>query len=339
LLIQSEYFDFFDSILRSILILAIAETDGHDDVKQETPAETARKFLENLISGVKSADYVDSEKYKGISSDNKFYFDTEKSEENSLDTSLLNTWLHSVERDSIQESAVIGNKLNAYYCPELKRPLLNLCKEFPLWSGVMVIHFKCPNKIGSSARIKGYFADLKSTVIDKRKPRLRLDKFVVTHLRAIRGSMKIAKSDTKMNESMDLNESEDHATAVRTRGMNNVLKGKKYIERHVKSDELNTDNDDWIVNTIYNSKNEGNSRKKKLDTKNNKICKDSALKLEQDNIESDDDDLIWKPKKIKKTTVTKDDSEEEDIQMDKNELKKIEHFSDSDTDTNIMTFS
>lgn len=99
--------------------------------------------------------------------------------------------------------------------------------------------------------------------------------------------MKIAKSDTKMNESMDLNESEDHATTVRIRGMNNVLKGKKYIECRVKSDELNTDNDDWIVNTIYNSENEGNSRKiEKLDTKNNNICKYSALKLEPDNIES-----------------------------------------------------
>lgn len=94
----------------------------------------------------------------------------------------LITWLNSVERDTIQESAVIGHRLNAYYCPELKRPLLNICKEFPLWSVVIVIHFKCPNKIGSSARIEGYFADLKSTVIDKRKPRLRLDKFVVTHL-------------------------------------------------------------------------------------------------------------------------------------------------------------
>jgi len=157
----------------------------------------------------------------------------------------------------------------------------------------MVIYFKCPNKIGSSARIEGYFADLKSTVIDKRKPRLKLDKFVVTHLRAIRGSMKIAKSVTKMNESVDLNEGEDHSTTFRTREMNNVQKGKKYIERHVKPDELNTDNDDWIVNTIYNSKNEGNSRKiKKLDTKNNNICKYNTLKLEPDNIESDDDDLI-----------------------------------------------
>jgi len=110
--------------------------------------------------------------------------------------------------------------------------------------------------------------------------------------------MKIAKSDTKMKDCMDLNEGEDHDTTVRTRGMNNVLKGKKHIERHIKSDELNTDNDDWIVNTIYNNENEENYRKiKKLDTKNNNICKDNALKLEPDNIESDDDDLIWKPKK------------------------------------------
>lgn len=46
--------------------------------------------------------------------------------------------------------------------------------------------------------------------------------------------------------------------------------------------------------------------------------------------------MIWKPKEIKKTTVTTDESEEEDIQKDANELKKIEHFSDSDTETNII---
>lgn len=72
-----------------------------------------------------------------------------------------------------------------------------MCKGFSIWSGVIVIHLKCPNKIGSFVRIEEYFADLQSTVIDKRKPRLRLDKFVVTHLRAIRVSMKIEKGSHK----------------------------------------------------------------------------------------------------------------------------------------------
>jgi len=139
LLIQSEYFDIFDSILRSILIQALAETDSYNDnAKQETPSETVRIFLENVISGVKNMDIVGGEKYKGISNDSTFYFDSEQNENKSIDTSLLNTWLSSVERDSIQESVVKSCRLNAYYCPELKRPLLNILKEFALWSGVMV---------------------------------------------------------------------------------------------------------------------------------------------------------------------------------------------------------
>jgi len=65
----------------------------------------------------------------------------------------------------------------------------------------MVDYFSSPNKIGSSASMEGYFSDLKSTVIDKRKPRLRVDKFIVNHLRSIRGIIKLTKSD--LNETID----------------------------------------------------------------------------------------------------------------------------------------
>jgi len=73
-------------------------------------------------------------------------------------------------------------------------PLINICKEFPLWSAVMIKILRSPNKIGSSARIEGYFSELKSTIIDKRKPRMRVDKFIVTHLKAIRCSMELSGS-------------------------------------------------------------------------------------------------------------------------------------------------
>jgi len=50
-------------------------------------------------------------------------------------------------------------------------------------------------------QIEGYFSDLKSTVIDKRKPRLPVDKFLVNHFRSIRGLIKIAKNE--MNDKID----------------------------------------------------------------------------------------------------------------------------------------
>jgi len=86
--------------LRSLLILALDETDGYDDdAKQETLSKTVRIFLENVISGVKNNDNVDAEKYKGISNDSAFYFDSEQNEQITLNTSLLTSWLYSVERD------------------------------------------------------------------------------------------------------------------------------------------------------------------------------------------------------------------------------------------------
>lgn len=59
----------------------------------------------------------------------------------------------------------------------------------------MVEAFTSTNKIASLARVEGYFKDLKSSIIQKKTPRMRVDKFIVTHLRAIRGAVKLAKSD------------------------------------------------------------------------------------------------------------------------------------------------
>jgi hypothetical protein len=52
LLIKSESHEYFNCILRNILIFATTETYGTDTSKNETPAERAKIFLEDLISGI-----------------------------------------------------------------------------------------------------------------------------------------------------------------------------------------------------------------------------------------------------------------------------------------------
>lgn len=63
----------------------------------------------------------------------------------------------------------------------------------------MVDAYKSPNKLASSAMVEGYFGELKASIINKKVGRMRVDKFLVTHLRSIRGSVKLVKHDVNMN--------------------------------------------------------------------------------------------------------------------------------------------
>lgn len=199
LLIKTQNIKKFEMILRMIFNVASSETDGVDLNKINTPTENARKNLIEFIScgGVESEDevYKDSDCYKGINEDDIFYFNEEKitsetSEDN--DTPIIQEWIDNINYSSVQESKVVGDRLNALFCPDLIKPLIKLCLDFPLWSGVMVQYFGSPNSRGTSSRIEGYFSTLKTSIILKTTPRMRVDKFLVTHLRAIRGDVKLA---------------------------------------------------------------------------------------------------------------------------------------------------
>lgn len=83
----------------------------------------------------------------------------------------------------------------------------------------MVSHFRSPNKRGTSARIEGYFASLKTSILSKKSLKMRVDKFLVTHLRAIRGDVKLAQGTIdydhfdqtpKKIDGLRINEQEDN---------------------------------------------------------------------------------------------------------------------------------
>jgi len=115
----------------------------------------------------------------------------------------IEMWLHEVENKSIEKSKVVGDHLNGLFCIDLVKSLMKICLEFPLWSAVMVDSFSSPNLRASSARVEGYFSTLNSII--KKNARMRVDKFLVTHLRAIRGDIKITGSlvdDTFKNKTI-----------------------------------------------------------------------------------------------------------------------------------------
>ncbi|KAL5237421.1 hypothetical protein ACI65C_004831 [Semiaphis heraclei] len=148
---------------------------------EPSPSEIARITLSECIAtGEFALDMVtDEDVYKGINDNDEFYISEFNVSSDS--ESQIYTWIEYIHSTSKDEASIRGDRLNALYCPGIVKPLLATCREFPLWTGVLLEHFNSPNKRGSSARIESYFANLKTSILSKKTSRMRADKFIVTH--------------------------------------------------------------------------------------------------------------------------------------------------------------
>lgn len=58
-----------------------------------------------------------------------------------------------------------------------------MAKSFPLWTNVMIKYFSISSDVASTASCEAYFKDLKHS--DLNSETLRVDKFIVKHIRSI----------------------------------------------------------------------------------------------------------------------------------------------------------
>jgi len=111
LLIKSESLEYFDCILRNILILVTAESYGTDIFENETPAKRAKISLEDLISGIDNLKtYTDDSKEMQILTG--FHCDLQKEPHDNTHNSELKKWINNIKYDVILEAAAEGNRLN-----------------------------------------------------------------------------------------------------------------------------------------------------------------------------------------------------------------------------------
>jgi len=124
LLIQTNSLNNFEKVLQNILILAMAEFDGYSDFNNVS-AEDAIIYLNNLISNI-SDDYdAINEEYKGISNDEKIFCDPETLTEDVNDQPVsIMEWIQNIKQISSNKAIIVGNRLDAYHCPDLVKPLL-----------------------------------------------------------------------------------------------------------------------------------------------------------------------------------------------------------------------
>jgi len=96
-----------------------------------------------------------------------------------------------------------GNRISAYFLPELAKDVFRVCKDFPLWTNVMRSSFGSPYKIASSASVEGDFKQLKTHILRFDVRPMALDKFVVTHLKSIDSNTKLFRSKQLRNACSD----------------------------------------------------------------------------------------------------------------------------------------
>lgn len=91
-----------------------------------------------------------------------------------------------------------GTRSNSYYCPDFGERLLKLCEHFPLWTHVMSalveniskFHINKSSSVATSIRSEEYFREVKNLIFKDVKT-IRVDKFIILHLRSLSGTMKL----------------------------------------------------------------------------------------------------------------------------------------------------
>jgi len=188
LLIKSRTLEQFRTILTEILVIASSEYDGN--IEGTTYYTSSEKFREKILKQIEN----DNFKENIISDDEELAEENEDTENiiQSFDISNnIDTFIKSIKEHVAILSNVQGDRLNGYFLPDLCTSLLRITKDFPLWTNVMVRHYKSEYETATSAPVEGYFSHAKNEL---RQSLSIIDRFVGSHLLSIEGELKMARS-------------------------------------------------------------------------------------------------------------------------------------------------
>lgn len=272
ILVESETLEKFEEIFVKIVVIASSETDGLELRSTSVPVP-AELFRSHMISMIKDTNLLndfelDNEDLNTITN-HDLNEDNYSSNQNNMDVYL--TYL--IEQID-NYCSVEGNRLNAYYIPELKINLMRIVKDFLMWSNVMNNYFKSNCLTATGAPVEGYIGKLKS----KFSKLLTADRFVTSHLKTIESETKISKSIQIENRDQDiatnkyelLNTNREDVRFKDALTENNELNNDR-TEKHLFKNKIpnyngyeddfahyNISKDNEIVKAICDDPNEGN---------------------------------------------------------------------------------
>ncbi|KAF0717632.1 Uncharacterized protein FWK35_00034983, partial [Aphis craccivora] len=189
LLLSSESLLDFNTILETLFTVMLSETDGWciDDEDTKTPSELKREFILNKIKGLPEIEH-----YEGEDEDEEVCgiecIDDNLVKENEIEYhefSGIANHIQNIYENNKSNALIKGNRLSAYFLPDITKHVLRLCNDFPLWTNVMKFKFKSPYHIASSAVVENDFKELKTQILKNHVRPMKADKFIITHLKSI----------------------------------------------------------------------------------------------------------------------------------------------------------
>lgn len=195
-------FDHFNQICLDILTVAFSETEDISETEDMNNITiTCFKAQQRLLQIIKSNDFqYYNENIRDEHFDETLDYDS---------GNRINNLLRDFETNS-KKVIHSGDRPNPYYCPSFGTNLLRILKEFPLWTTIMPCD---KTSVASSARSEQYFNEIKN-IIFKGMKNIRADKFIISHIRSLAGTMKILNADTttsdESNEFLNNSEVEIH---------------------------------------------------------------------------------------------------------------------------------
>lgn len=85
-------------------------------------------------------------------------------------------------------TSIKGNRISAYYLPDLLLDIMRLCKHFQLWTNIVSYTFKSLYKITSSAIIENDFKELKTQILRFYIQPITINRFVIKDLLCIKNN-------------------------------------------------------------------------------------------------------------------------------------------------------
>lgn len=203
LLCKSTNIEDAEKIIEALLVVSSSEFVGSDSMGNNIPAQIHKNFLTNLVAHLEPVDISNDEAQTVNSiSERDFHIS---------DSATIKNWIEGLKNKSIQQCQIQTDDDNFHYCPEFSDNLCRFLRTFLLWSGVLKSVFKYGDETESSSIVESYFNDLKNRTFCSRDLPLRVDKFFLSHHKAINGLMIISANEREKSVNIQLNEDSEES--------------------------------------------------------------------------------------------------------------------------------
>jgi len=203
LLLTSTDLDTFKNILTAFMTVILSETDGWIDEteKQENPSEKYRVYLINLMKAIPSDETTNN--YTDCYSQDNTDAEIENADDRDESSTSITQFIEVIENCSKLNASVEGNRMSAYFLPELAKDVKRISKHFLLWTAVMQPIFNSPFKIATSAPVESDFNELKNLILRHASRPMTADRFILCHIQSIDSNSKLFRSSQLRNNAID----------------------------------------------------------------------------------------------------------------------------------------